>query len=169
MKQVEGVFFLAGRLRQLTELKGTGASETHAKLLISSYKKWTGKNLIDLHEGEDLSSRLFQAKTVILSHGTEADPILNYGNRAALELWEMDWDTFTKTPSRFTAEPMERAERERFLQAVNENGYVDNYTGVRISSTGKRFYIVNAIVWNLIDDDGKYAGQAAAFREYRYC
>ncbi|MFC3769087.1 MEKHLA domain-containing protein [Paenibacillus sp. GCM10012303] len=70
---------------------------------------------------------------------------------AALSLWEM-----------------ERGERAKFLKAVGENGYVDNYTGVRISSTGRRFYIMQATVWNLTDDDGTLRGQTAAFREYRY-
>ena len=80
----------------------------------------------------------------------------------------MEWDSFTTTPSRRTAEPMERAERDRFFEAVTANGYVDNCTGIRISSTGRRFYIMNATVWNLVDDIGNYRGQAAAFSEYRY-
>lgn len=35
----------------------------------------------------------------------------------ALALWEMDLSTLTSTPSRLTAEPMERAERQRLLDA----------------------------------------------------
>jgi hypothetical protein len=38
---------------------------------------------------------------------------------------------------------------------------------VRISSTGKRFLIKEAIVWNLVDDKGDYQGQAAAFSKYQ--
>jgi len=151
------------------DVVGIGASHAHAKLIVDSFKKWTGKDLIDLHDKAGYRDQLFHSPIVILSHGTEDDPILNYGNLAALRLWEMDWDSFTKTPSRLTAEPMERSERARFLKAVSEKGYVDDYTGVRISSNGKRFYIVNAVVWNLIDDDGNYAGQAAAFSDYQYC
>jgi len=71
-------------------------------------------------------------------------------------------------PSRLTAEPMERAERAAFLKAVSENGYVDHYTGIRISSAGRRFYIMQATVWNLADDNDVFHGQAAAFREYRF-
>jgi hypothetical protein len=119
--------------------------------------------------GEEGSfDRLFRAPIVVLSHGTESDPVLNFGNEAALRLWEMDWNAFTATPSRFTAEPMERAERDTFFRRVTEFGFVDNYTGIRISSSGRRFYIVNAVVWNLVDDEGRFAGQAAAFAEYRY-
>ena len=62
---------------------------------------------------------------------------------------------------------MEREERARFMQAVGERGYVDDYTGVRISSTGKRFYILQATVWNVTDENGVIHGQAATFRTQR--
>ncbi|WP_424767575.1 MEKHLA domain-containing protein [Paenibacillus sp. sgz302251] len=147
---------------------GTGATEEHARLLLYSYRRWTGKELIELQEDQSAWEQLFQASKVVLSHGTEADPVLQFGNSLGLKLWEMDWEKFTSTPSRLTAEPMERAERARFFEAVTANGYVDNYTGIRISSTGIRFYIVNATVWNVVDEEGVYRGQAAAFTEYRY-
>jgi len=47
------------------------------------------------------------------------------------------------------------------LAEVTEQGYIDHYEGVRLSKTGKRFLIKNAVVWNLLDDDGGYKGQAA--------
>lgn len=58
---------------------------------------------------------LFDAPRVVVSHQTQADPVLCYGNRKALALWEMDLATLTSTPSRLTAEPVERAERQRLL------------------------------------------------------
>lgn len=151
-------------------LTGAGATYEHCKLLVDSYRRWTGQELVPAERGDGISleEQLFAAPRVILSHGTESDPVLNYGNRLALELWEMDWDQLTGKPSRLTAEPMERAERDRFFTQVTANGYVDNYTGIRISSTGKRFYIVNATVWNLVDEQGVYLGQAATFLDYKY-
>jgi hypothetical protein len=145
-----------------------GTSDVHARLILNSYQKWTGRSLLDetVEAGKEFE-QLYHAPIVILSHGMEIDPILNFGNRAALELWEMDWETFTHTPSRLTAEPMEREERATFLKAVNENGYVDNYTGVRISNSGRRFYIMQATVWNLTDEIGVIHGQAATFRDHR--
>lgn len=149
--------------------EGVGATDEHARFIIDSYRKWTGKCLLDhkVDSGNEFDL-LYRAPIVVLSHGTEADPILNFGNKAAQTLWEMDWGTFTSTPSRLTAEPMEREERASFLKAVSENGYVDNYTGIRISSTGRRFYMMKATVWNLADDNGVIRGQAATFREYRF-
>ncbi|MBW7453494.1 MEKHLA domain-containing protein [Paenibacillus sepulcri] len=153
----------------MTQYTGVGATNEHARLIIDSYERLTGTSLLDeAPESGKEFDQLYNRPFVILSHGLEADPILNFGNRAAQELWEMDWDMFTSTPSRLTAEPMEREERASFLKAVSENGYVDNYTGIRISSNGRRFYIMQATVWNLIDDKGIIHGQAAAFREHRF-
>jgi len=150
-------------------IRGIGSTNDHARFIIDSYRRWTGTSLLGqaIERGKEFE-QLFHASMVVLSHGTEADPILNFGNKAALALWEMDWDTFILMPSRLTAEPMEREERARFMKSVTDNGYVDNYTGIRISSTGRRFYIIEATVWNVTDANGTVRGQAAAFREYRY-
>ncbi|HWC64183.1 MAG TPA: MEKHLA domain-containing protein, partial [Rhizomicrobium sp.] len=39
----------------------------------------------------------------LLTHRGDAGAVLNYGNRFALKLWEMDWNSFTATPSGDTA------------------------------------------------------------------
>ena len=89
---------------------------------------------------------LFTAPFVVVSHGTQADPILNYGNHTALNLWEMTWEQLTQMPSRLTAEPMHRDERAPFMARVRSQGYVGGYRGVRISSSRKRFMIDDAII-----------------------
>jgi MEKHLA domain len=111
---------------------------------------------------------LYQAPFVLVAHGTEADPVLNYGNATALSLWEMDWAAFTSTPSRMTAEAPDRAERTRLLDEVTKHGFIRNYTGVRISSTGRRFRITEALVWNVADGAGRPAGQAATFSHWTF-
>ena len=142
----------------------------HIQLLLNSFQHWTGKALIpntDRLTPIEIANLLFKADFVIVSHGTQADPILNYGNQKALELWQMDWSTFTTTPSRYTAEPMERSERAQLLAQAQAQGYIANYRGVRIASTGDRFYINNAIIWNVIDRDGNLCGQAATFKDWQ--
>jgi hypothetical protein len=104
----------------------------------------------------------------VASHGTEADPVLNYGNRRALELWETDWPSFIAMPSRLTAEPMAQAERQRFLERVAQHGFVDDYRGVRVSTRGRRFRIERATVWNVVDAHGTYRGQAVTFAAWQY-
>ena len=139
----------------------------HVQRMLDSYAHWKGQQLIDRGGSAlDQAQRLFEADFVIVSHTQAADPILNYGNRAALELWEFDISTLLQTPSRFTAEPMHRDERAQLLARTTEFGYVDDYRGIRISRTGQRFMIEEACVWNLIDEQANQIGQAATFDRY---
>ena len=135
--------------------------------LLDSHVRWLKHELIDRSGGiEAQSERLFLAPFVVVSHLDSDDPILNYGNRQALDLWEMTWEEFTATPSRLTAEPVNRDERARMLRQVTARGFVDDYRGVRISRTGRRFLVERATVWNVVDGDGNRRGQAAAFSRW---
>lgn len=141
----------------------------HSAVLAASHRRFTGRDLLPGGtDPADLSRRLYEAPFVVVSHGTEADPVLNYGNAAALALWEMSWDDLTRTPSRLTAEAPERGERARLLAAVTTHGFIDDYSGVRISRTGRRFRIAQATVWNLVTPDGTPCGQAATFSRWTF-
>lgn len=134
----------------------------HSQRLLYSFKYWLGYSLLDISGTPiEIAVALFEAPFVLVSHGTEPDPILNYGNRKALELWELDWQEFTQMPSRKTAEPMVQKERDRLLAETTTKGFVNNYSGVRISSTGKRFKMEEGIVWNILDENNQRCGQAA--------
>ena len=141
----------------------------HAQTLARSLKHWTGRDLLPGKlSPSEFSEKLFHAPFVQVSHGTEADPILNYGNATALALWEMSWVELTRTPSRLTAEAPNREERARLLAAVTQRGFIDDYSGIRISKTGRRFRIAQATVWNLLDERGQYCGQAAMFSHWEF-
>jgi hypothetical protein len=86
----------------------------------------------------------------------------------ALTLWELSWEELVRTPSRVTAEPVNRAEREQMLQDAKSNGHIKNYRGVRISKSGRRFLIEQAVVWNVLDSAGHRVGQAATFSHWRF-
>ncbi|MGB2401897.1 MAG: MEKHLA domain-containing protein [Akkermansiaceae bacterium] len=137
-----------------------------AHLILSSFLQVTGKHLIKPDSAVDLDEKLFEAKFCVLSHNDDPDPMFNYGNRVALELFELNWDELTSLPSRLSAEPQRREERQRLLKEVAEKGYIDNYQGVRVSSSGRRFMVKKSIVWNLIDDAGRYHGQAAVLLDW---
>jgi hypothetical protein len=140
----------------------------HVALLRTSYRRWTGKDLLPPGIGEvDAVRALDDAPFAVVSHGTQTDPIFNYGNRLALRLFEMDWEEFTALPSRLSAEPGDRDARQRLLAQVGAQGYSDNYAGVRIAKTGRRFEIGDATLWNLVDAEGGYRGQAALIRRWR--
>ena len=136
-----------------------------AALIISSFYKATGKHLID-PTLSDQTKALFNADFGVVSHGTQSDPIFNYGNKSALHLFEFTWQDFTQLPSKYSAQAKTQEERSRLLKQVNQQGYIDDYQGVRISSTGTRFFVERAIVWDVIDDEGNYRGQAAALYEW---
>ena len=137
---------------------------TQTQILARSLKHWTGRTLLPGNfQAAKLTENIFHAPFVLVSHGTETDPLLNYGNAAALALWEMSWTELTRTPSQLTAEAPNREERARLLAAVTARGFIDDYSGVRISKTGRRFKISRATVWNLLTEQNQPCGQAAMF------
>jgi hypothetical protein len=141
----------------------------HTDLLVRSYRRFTGRDLVSgVERGLDLARRVYEAPMVVVSHGIEADPVLNYGNATTLGLWEMTWDELTCTPSRLTAEAPERDERARLLAEVAAHGFIDNYSGIRISKMGRRFRIEQATVWNLVTASGEVQGQAATFGQWTW-
>ena len=99
----------------------------------------------------------------VLAHNTDADPLFVYANKAAQRLFEYDWSEMVGMPSRFSAEGPNRAERQRLLDAVARVGYVTDYTGVRISKSGRRFCIEDGVLWQLRDANGVLHGVAATF------
>lgn len=141
----------------------------HANRLIASLRRWTGRDLIDrgLSPAEQ-ARRLFHVPYVVLSHDLSPDPLLTYANRAGLQLFELTWEEMILLASRQTAEPVHREERARLLEAVTRQGYIDDYRGIRVSRTGRRFWIERATVWNLLDENGAACGQAATFSEWQY-
>jgi hypothetical protein len=141
----------------------------HAALIRHSYSHWLLSELIPECTNElDFAKRLFEADFAVVTHNSLIEPIFNYANQKALELFEFDWQDFTCLASKHSAEPINQSERERLLAVVTKNGYIDHYEGIRLSSTGKRFVIKNAVVWNLIDKHQSYQGQAACFKHWTF-
>jgi putative N6-adenine-specific DNA methylase len=153
--------------QQSLEIWQTPGWLQQAQLLLDSYQRVLGRELLPRSSDPiDEARRLYHAPFVVVSHGTQADPVLNYGNLAAQRLWEMDAVTLTAIPSRLTAEPMHRDERAEMMARAARDGFVDDYRGIRISRTGRRFLIERAMIWNLQDSGGRRQGQAATFSEW---
>jgi PAS domain-containing protein len=132
-------------------------------LLSRSYRRLIGHPLVPngMPDAQAAQWLYSEAPFAILAHNTEPDPIFVYGNEAAQRLFEYTWDELTKLPSRLSAEAPDRAERAQFLERVKRDGYIQGYRGIRVSKSGKRFPIENATVWQLIDSQGVWRGQAA--------
>ena len=142
----------------------------HSLLLIGTFERITGNHLLPKNSGDassrSLAEQLYELDAVVLSHDGGSDPVFTYANRRAQELFEYDWATFLTLPSRLSAEPDRREDRSTMLHEAAEQGYIANYGGVRISASGRRFEISDAIIWNLETDAGTVVGQAAVFDQF---
>jgi hypothetical protein len=143
------------------------SSIEQSRLILKTYKSIVGESLFDEgYSDEYRAYLLYHAPFVVVSHGTERDPIFNYANLTAQQLWQIDWDDFTALPSRLSAEAVCVEDRQRLLDEASKKGFINNYEGVRIASTGKRFRIEKVLLWNLMSDDNLKKGQAALFRTW---
>jgi MEKHLA domain len=152
-----------------TELKlPSGDLSTDSKffdLITSSFSRLVGRPLVG--EGQGPQWLYNDAPFAVLAHNTESDPRFIYANRTAQACFAYSWDEFITLPSRLSAEAPNRAERQRLLEAVARDGFISDYRGVRISKSGRRFWIEHGIVWQLIDHAGNWQGQAATFSSWK--
>ncbi len=130
-------------------------------LIAESFARLLGRPLVA--SGGVPADALWTAPLAIVAHGTEADPLFFFANRAALLRFETALECFVGMPSRLSAEAPLREERQALLERVTRHGFIDDYAGIRISARGTRFPIRDAVVWNLLDAEGRRHGQAAAF------
>ena len=102
-------------------------------LLVSSYRRAVGRDPAFLERGAPRSADWLyaQASHPVLAHNTDPDPRFIYANRAAQTAFEYDWDEITGLPSRLSAEPVDREERQRLLDRVVRHGFATGYSGVR--------------------------------------
>ncbi|WP_018344631.1 MEKHLA domain-containing protein [Cytophaga aurantiaca] len=139
----------------------------HSRRILTSYEQITGIHLFDAQYSDEYRSYLlYHAPYVVVSHGIQTDPVFNYANLTAQQLWNLSWQEFTALPSRLSAEPERAEERQRLLNEAAEKGYIDNYEGIRISSDGQRFKIEKVLLWNLPDEAKNKVGQVALFRNW---
>ena len=141
--------------------------QQQAKLLASSYHAALGRPLI-FGVSEPSVDEILRANFALLSHGTEADPLFNFGNDLALTLFERSFEDFVRLPSRKSSGQTRDEDRIRLLDEVARNGYIENYSGVRVSASGPKSEISNAVVWTAGDEHGVYRGQAAKISTWRY-
>jgi hypothetical protein len=146
------------------------SSEPHFfDLLSSSYARLTQRRLLPdeiLHE-RGAAWLYHEAPFCLLAHNRDPDPRFIYANKAAQDCFEYSWDALTALPSRLSAEAINREERQRLLDKVAAQGYATDYRGVRIARSGRRFWIEDGTVWQLIDGAGLVHGQAAMFSTWR--
>ena len=141
-------------------------------LLVASYRRTVGAEPAFLEPGppgqRPSAAWLYdEARHPVLAHNTDPDPRFIYANKAAQACFEYGWDEIVSLPSRLSAEPVDREERQRLLDDVARHGFATGYSGWRIAKSGRRFFIEDGVVWQLIDEDGAVRGQAATFAKWR--
>lgn len=138
-------------------------------LIIDSHRRVVGRPLADERLAPAAQAEWLNddAPFGLLAHDTQPDPRFVYANLAALSCFEYPDDELIGLPSRLTAEPPDRDERQRLLDAVARDGFVDGYRGLRIAKSGRRFWIEDVTVWMLIDAAGATHGQAAVYQRWR--
>ncbi len=130
-------------------------------LLTGSYARLVGSPLVPTGSGPRWLYH--EAPFAVVAHNTEPDPRFVYANEAAQRCFEYSWDEFTALRSRFSAEVADQAERQQLLDAVTRNGFMNGYRGMRVARSGRRFWIRDGVVWQLVDINGVQRGQAATF------
>lgn len=101
----------------------------------------------------------------ILAHNAKADPHFIYANQTALDCFKYSNEEILRLPSRLSAAPDDRAERQRLLDEVQRQGIAYDYRGTRIDKMNNPFTIYDGIIWQLGDpatEQGVW-GQAACF------
>jgi len=138
-------------------------------LLVSSFRRTVGLEPPFLEPAERPSAAWLyeEARHPVLAHNTDPDPRFIYANKAAQACFEYGWDEMVSLPSRLSAEPVDREDRQRLLDSVARQGFATGYAGLRIAKSGRRFWIEDGVVWQLIDGDGAVRGQAATLAKWR--
>lgn len=136
-----------------------------ARLILANFRRHFGRDLV---AGPDAVQNLLESPRAVLSAlgPPGSDHLFNYANRTALTLFEYQWAELIGQPSSTSAEPVHRDERRRLLDEVSRQGFIENYSGIRRGKNGRRFRINHATVFNLLDPDGQYVGQAATFEDW---
>ena len=134
-------------------------------LLTSSHLRLVGKPLVPAGRGAEWLYH--EANFVVVAHDAEADPLFIYANQAAQICYGYSWDEFMALPSRQATEVVNRAERQALLDTVTRKGFASGYRGLRVAKSGRRFWIEEGVIWQLLGDDGILYGQAAMFRKWR--
>jgi hypothetical protein len=137
--------------------------------LIASYYCFVGHPLLPsgIPEADHARWLYEDAPFCVLAHNTDAEPRFVYANMAAQGCFEYSWKEFLALPSRLLVEIRFQAERQRLLDTVTRDGFVSGYRGLRLTKSGRRFWIESGVVWQLVNPRGEVYGQAATFPCWR--
>ena len=135
-------------------------------LLLESHQRLFQRPLVRSTGIRLAAQELFVLDQVVPCHDGSEDPRFLYANRAALQLFSRNWEQMVGMPSRLSASANQRLSRREQLELARRQDKLENYSGVRVNSQGRRFQIRGARIWSLIDQERHYSGQAACFSQW---
>ncbi|WP_028455247.1 MEKHLA domain-containing protein [Chitinilyticum litopenaei] len=138
-------------------------------LILASHQRLLGRPLLPADIAPEHAAHWLQhdAPFCVLAHDGSADPRFIYANACAQACFGYPAAELIGLPSRLSAEAPNREERQQLLDQVSRQGFATGYRGLRIARDGRRFWIEDVTVWNLLDATGACHGQAATYRRWR--
>ncbi|GKY95586.1 hypothetical protein MPSEU_000519900 [Mayamaea pseudoterrestris] len=134
----------------------------------NSLQKFYGKSLYEEMSVAGPENVHSNEQYVVVSHGTQVDPIYNYANKAGLICFGYTEEEFVQSPSRKSApEGVLSEDRNLLVQHVLNHGWTIIPQSIRQNKDGERFLVQRILFFNVYDDDGNRTGQAATFDRYK--
>lgn len=134
------------------------------RLSSNSLERITGKTLYETIHVETAQQVHENERYAVLSHDTAGDPVYNYGNRAAVEVFKWPEDEFYQLPSRYSApDGTIRNSRSTDIQDAIDSDLKTIALAIRQTKHGELFQLTDVMLWNVYDDDGHRVGQTAIY------
>jgi len=149
---------------------------THVKLVDASLRSLTGQGVTERMGLDNLTSPpdIYRSiynnnRYILITHGTEENPIFNFGNQAALSAFYRSWESLTAMASAQSVvlRSIDEEMRIELMRKVTTENYVEGASGIRIRGDGTFIKLIDAVVWNCFNEDGTVIGQAAFFDRYK--
>ncbi|MGV9937646.1 MEKHLA domain-containing protein [Streptomyces olivaceoviridis] len=102
----------------------------------------------------------------LLAHDTSADPFFVHANSRARERCGCSWGEFVGMPSRLSARPDGRRDRDAFARGVRADHYATGCLEIRVGKGGRPCWTEDVTRWDPMDTRGRIHGQTAVFRSW---
>ena len=149
--------------------EANGYQRNHVKRMRNNLIKLGGVDLFDFDKaGVIAAKKMFHAPFGIFSFDNAEKPVFTYANLTALELFDTSWEELTQMTIDELMDAESWKETINMIANVKQKGALPNYSGKRVSKTGKQFNFENGIIWNLLDEFLTVDGQAVVFANWNF-
>eukprot|EP00891_Asterochloris_glomerata_P005660 jgi/Astpho2/5660/Aster-x1308 len=129
-------------------------------LMLESFHRKVGRNMMEDKDIEikDAPKALWDAPFALLSHEFgDSEAKYDYANKAALDLFETQWDQLVGKPSTITSpeDQQVRGDREQLLQQAREKGTVEIKDAIRRTLKGAKIQLTSGVLWTIEAPTGK--------------